>query len=648
MYNQRVTIYFTKNRSGTAMKYVILGTAGHVDHGKTSLVRALTGVNTDRLKEETARGITIELGFAPFDLPGGQRVGIVDVPGHEKFIKNMLAGATGVDFVLFVIAADEGVMPQTREHMDILRLLGVSRGIVVLTKIDMVDEEWMELVRDDISEYIKDSPLKDAPICEVSSVTGAGMPELLERISELCLEVAERPSAGICRLAVDRVFVMTGFGTVVTGTLWGGSIKSGDTLELHPIGKKARVRSLQVHGETCETAYAGQRVAVCLAGIEKATVERGSWLAAPGALQKNNRLDIMLELLPDAPELKHHARVHVHHGTDEVLARIKLFDRDTLESGQSCFAQLELETALTALPGDRLVLRFYSPVFTIGGGVILDAAATRHKRKMAESRISRLEALYSGDPQKMILTSIDKGEIPWRMRQIADSMQISVSDAAEHVAAMIEHGSLLLIGDDYYLTATCAESHIKKLTSWLEGYFKSYPMRFGAPKKEAAQANFTKMDQKQYTSFFKYIDSLDKFFQDETTIRLKDWKPILKAEQTAIIEKIREMYSRSMFSPPLWSEAVAELSISAKEQGEFLQWFLRSGELVSIYENVLYRQDALDEAEAVLRKNSVDGGFTLGEARDALGTTRKFAQQIGEYFDLIKKTYWDGQRHYWS
>ena len=238
------------------MKHIILGTAGHVDHGKTTLVRYITGVNTDRFKEELSRGITIDLGFAPFTLPDGQRIGIVDVPGHERFIKNMLAGATGIDIVLFVIAADEGVMPQTREHMDILRLLGVNRGVVVLTKIDAVDEEWMELVREDVGEFLRESPLKDAPVLGVSSVTGEGIPELLDAISRLCAQVQERSSAGICRLAIDRVFTMSGFGTVVTGTLWGGTISQGDNLELLPARKQARVRSLQVHGEKRDEVYA--------------------------------------------------------------------------------------------------------------------------------------------------------------------------------------------------------------------------------------------------------------------------------------------------------------------------------------------------------------------------------------------------------
>ena len=628
-------------------KHVIIGTAGHVDHGKTALVRRITGVNTDRLKEEARRGITIDLGFAPFVLPGGQKVGIVDVPGHERFVKNMLAGATGIDLVLFVIAADEGVMPQTREHMDILRLLGVDRGVVVLTKIDMVDDQWLELVREDVGEYLKNSPLEDAQVIEVSSVTGYGIPALLDAVSDLCDDVSQRSSAGVCRLAVDRVFTMAGFGTVVTGTLWSGSVKQGETLELLPAGKQARVRTLQVHGEKREEAYAGERVAVCLTGIDKASVERGSWLATPDTLLKANRLDIRLELLPGAPEMKHNTRVHVHHGTDEVLARVKLLEKNTLMPGGSCFAQLELESPLTALPGDRVILRFYSPMFTIGGGLILDAAAVRHKRRSLDSAISRLTALHGGDPGDVLVASMVSDECLWRIPQIASLLQISVGQAQELVRDMTDSGKLLSMPDGFYFPRILAEKSWESLLSWLHKYFAARPMRFGAPKKEAAQAIFPKMEQKQLRSLFQYLEGVEAFEQDDTTIRPAGRKPVVTDGQLRIIAAVSDLYDKSPFSPPLWSEAAAAAGIPVKEQGEFLQWFLRGGEMVRVSDDVIYMRKALDTAEALLRDASSNGGFSLAEARDVLGTTRKFAQQICEYFDLTKLTYWDRERHRW-
>ncbi|NLA87328.1 MAG: selenocysteine-specific translation elongation factor [Clostridiales bacterium] len=628
------------------MKHIILGTAGHVDHGKTTLVRYITGVNTDRFKEEISRGITIDLGFAPFVLPDGQRIGIVDVPGHERFIKNMLAGATGIDIVLFVIAADEGIMPQTREHMDILRLLGIDRGVVVLTKIDAVDEQWLELVREDVNEYLRETPLKDAPVLEVSSVTGEGIPALLDSISELCAQVRERSSAGMSRLAVDRVFTMSGFGTVVTGTLWGGSIRQGDTLELLPARKQARVRSLQVHGEKRDMVYAGERVAVNLTGVEKSFVERGSWLAAPGALRDSRRVDLRLELLNDAPEISQRTRVHVHHGTAEVLARVILLDRKSLAPGESCFAQLELEEPLSALPGDRVVVRFYSPLFTIGGGIILDAAALKYKRRFMEYELSRLAALYSGDPEQILLVLMKKDKNPWQMTHIASRLQISEQDTEELVRKMAVKGQLLSLGDGYFFPAQTAENLRNDLASWLDGYFKRYPMRFGASKKEIAQNHFPKMEQKQQRAIFRYLANTGGFEQDETTIWLAGRKPEISAAQAETIGGIRKLYQEAPFAPPLWSEAVAAFSISDREQGEFLQWFLRSGEMVRISDNVVYTRDALNKAEATLRER-FPGGFSLAEARDILGTTRKYAQQIGEYFDLIKVTYWDGERHIW-
>jgi selenocysteine-specific elongation factor len=629
------------------VKHIILGTAGHVDHGKTALVRYITGVNTDRLKEEIARGITIELGFAPFVLPDGQRIGIVDVPGHEKFIKNMLAGATGIDLVLFVIAADEGVMPQTREHMDILRLLGISRGVVVLTKIDAVDAEWLALVREDVGEYLKETPLRDAPVLEVSSVTGQGVPALLDAVADLCAQVQERSPAGVCRLAVDRVFTMSGFGTVLTGTLWGGMIRQGDTLELLPGRKQARVRSLQVHGEKRSEVYAGERVAVNLTGIEKAVVERGSWLTAPGALRDSSRIDIRLELLPGAPEITQRTRVHVHHGTAEVLGRLIMLDRSVLAPGENCFAQLELEKPLTVLPGDRVVLRFYSPMFTIGGGTVLDAAAFKYKRRFIENELSRLAALHSGDPRQILLVSMMRDGLPWQLPLVAACLQTSEEDAGELVREMVRNGDLLSLRDGYLLPAETAEKLRNKLAAWLEAYFSRFPMRFGAPKKEAAQNHFPKMDQKQQRILFQYLDTSGGFGQDETMIWPAGWKPVITAGQAAVLDGIRKLYQETPFSPPFWSEAVTSFKVSDKEQGEYLQWFLRSGEMLRLSENVVYLRSAMEEAETILRAHSPNGSFTLAEARDVLGTTRKYAQQIGEYFDLVKVTYWDGERHAW-
>ncbi len=628
-------------------KRIILGTAGHVDHGKTALVRYMTGVNTDRLKEEQTRGITIELGFAPFDLPDGQRIGIVDVPGHEKFIRNMLAGTTGIDMVLFVIAADEGVMPQTREHMDILRLLGVSRGVVALTKIDLVDGEWLELVREDVAEYLKDSPLRDAPVVEVSSVTGQGVDELIRAIGEKCAEVPPRSSRGIARLAIDRAFTMSGFGTVVTGTLWSGSIRLGDTMELLPAGREVRVRSLQVHGEKRETAEAGERVAVNLPGVEKETAERGGWLMTPGAMEESRRIDVRLELLPSAPEMKNRSRVHVHHGTAEALARVVLLDRDSLPPGESCYAQLELETPLAVLPEDRMIFRFYSPVVTIGGGTVLDPGAHKHRRKRLEEDLGRLGALQSGDPERILLTSMKKEAEPWTMARMAACFASDEAAAEAAAEKLTAEGLLAALPEETWMEASALQSLTEKLEGWLRDYFGKYPLRFSVSKREAAQVHFPHMDPRQQRALLRHLEELGMIAQDETGLWPAGWTPKPDSRQQSIMDRVRSLYRETPLTPPRWSEAVAALQIPEREQGEILTWFLRSGELVRLSGDAVISRAALREAEETLRRGTGGEPFTLAQARDLLGCPRKQAQQLMEYFDLTKLTRWDGEKRHW-
>ena len=440
---------------------------------------------------------------------------------------------------------------------------------------------------------------------------------------------------------------MAGFGTVVTGTLWGGSIKTGDSLEILPSRKQARVRSLQVHGEKREEAFAGERVAVNLTGIEKEFVERGSWITEPSALKENMRIDIRLELIDNVPEISHRMRVHVHHGTTEVLARVKLLDTSVLAPGKSCFAQLELEEPLTAMPGDRVILRFYSPMFTIGGGTVLDPAAARHKRRQLEGNLSRLEALHSGDPKQILLASMIKDGLPWQLQDAASSLQTGSDNAKLILDELLDSNTLLSLSDGYYFPVSSMDSLIKKAELWLNDYCKKWPMRFGAPKKEAAQFLLSKMDTKQQRAIFQHFDSIGKFEQDDKAIWLTGYTPDLNSEQQKIIDSIQAIYDKAPLTPPTWTEVVSELDIPAKMQGEYLQWFHRSNRLIRVADGVHYTPAALNEAEKTLR-TTAPGGYTLGEARDILGTSRKFAQKIGEYFDLIKLTYWDGDKHYWK
>ncbi|HHW15141.1 MAG TPA: selenocysteine-specific translation elongation factor, partial [Firmicutes bacterium] len=361
------------------MRHVVIGTAGHVDHGKTTLVQRLTGVNTDRLKEERERGLTIELGFAPFRLPSGRQAAIVDVPGHERFIHHMLAGAAGIDLVLLVVAADEGVMPQTIEHLDILTLLQVERGIIVLNKIDLVEPEWRDLVAEEIREKVKGTALAEAPIVPVSAATGEGVDRLVALIDELTAG-EYRVKSSVLRLPIDRVFAIQGHGTVVTGTLWGGRLHPGDTVVLLPSGKTARVRQVQVHGRPVEEAEAGHRTALNLGGVDKEDISRGEVVAAPGELASTRLVDVRLSVLARAPHgLAHRDQVRFHAGTSEVLARVRLLDRDEVDPGESAWAQLHLAEPVVAVRGDLFVVRSYSPARTLGGGRIIDAHPPRHR-----------------------------------------------------------------------------------------------------------------------------------------------------------------------------------------------------------------------------------------------------------------------------
>jgi selenocysteine-specific elongation factor len=383
-------------------KPIILGTAGHIDHGKTSLIRSLTGIDTDRLKEEKARGITIELGFAHLTLPSGELMGIVDVPGHEKFVRHMVAGATGIDMVALVIAADEGVMPQTREHMDICQLLGVRSGLIVLTKVDLAGAEWLELVEEDVREFVKGTFLEGAPLVHFSALNLKGTEEVLAAISDVASSLAERQSGGLFRMPLDRVFTMRGFGTVVTGTPISGTLTLGDTVQIFPGSLTAKIRGLEVHNERVTQVSAGLRSAINLQGVSKEDVKRGQVLSLEKSLLPSRSMDVWLQYLSNNEKpLKNRSRIRFHVGTAEILGRALLLDSETLAPGRSGLAQIQLEEETTALSGDRFVLRSYSPVRTIAGGEILHPRPTRHKR-FQESVIADLNTLHEGDPIKKL------------------------------------------------------------------------------------------------------------------------------------------------------------------------------------------------------------------------------------------------------
>ncbi len=378
------------------MRPVVIGTAGHIDHGKTALVRRLTGIDTDRLKEEKERGISIDLGFAHRTLPSGRRIAIVDVPGHERFVKNMLAGATGIDLVLLVVAADEGIMPQTREHLAIVNLLQIRRGVVALTKSDLVDEETLGVVMAEVEALLAPTPLRGIPIVSFSAVSGDGLEPLLDALDEAAGEAVGREESGPARLPIDRVFPVEGIGTVVTGTLWSGTVRPGDSLELLPAGKQVRVRQAQVHDRTVEAAHAGQRVALAIHGVPREQIERGDWLATPGTLRPSHILDVRIELLPSAPKpLGSRSRLRCHLGASEILGRAVLYDGDILSPGASSWAQLRLERAAVSSAGDRIVIRSCSPATTIAGATVVDPSPRKRAKLTPEDWVP-LETLHPG------------------------------------------------------------------------------------------------------------------------------------------------------------------------------------------------------------------------------------------------------------
>ncbi|MHB8924445.1 MAG: selenocysteine-specific translation elongation factor [Coriobacteriia bacterium] len=458
---------------------LVLGTAGHIDHGKSSLVRALTGTDPDRLPEEKERGVTIELGFARLELPSGRSMGVVDVPGHEKFVRQMVAGATGIDVVMLVVAADDGVMPQTREHLAILDLLGIPKGVVALTKADLADEDWIELVTEDIRQLLVGTSIEGASIVAVSSKTGAGLPELLAAIDEVATEAEARQSKLPMRLPVDRVFTIAGAGTVVTGTLWSGSAAKDDAVEVYPGGKRGRIRSVQMHSAQVNRANAGNRVALNIAGLERDEIDRGDIIAEPGSLTVTDRIDAYVTYLASEEKpFESGARVHVHHGTREVLGRLLLMDADILRPGERGYAQLRLEEPLAPRYDDRFIIRSYSPMWTIGGGVVLDVLPPRRTRLKPHER-ELLDALVAHDLSGAALGLLASRALPMTSAQVAAALGVTRAGVADDLnKALLER---LKVGTEtYFVTQDAQDGLLAALERELVAFHDANPKATGA------------------------------------------------------------------------------------------------------------------------------------------------------------------------
>jgi len=632
------------------MKHVIVGTAGHIDHGKTTLIKALTGRNTDRLKEEQERGISIDLGFTYFELPRGKRVGIIDVPGHEKFIKNMLAGVAGIDIVMLVIAADEGVMPQTVEHLAILDLIGVDKGFVVLTKTDLVDEEWIEMVKEDIREKLAGTFLEGAPIVPVSSTKKTGIDEVINLIDKLSMEIEDRQVDDMPRLPIDRVFSVQGFGTVVTGTLLSGLINVGDEVEIFPKNIIGRIRSLQVHGVNTETAYAGQRVAINLAGVKKDDIERGDVVAPVNSMKATNMLDVKVKAIDSIDRIiENRTRLRLYIGTKEVLTRIVLLDREELNPGEEAYAQLRLEESVVAKRGDRFILRFYSPMFTIGGGEILEPNPAKKKR-YDQKAIEELKIKEKGDLKDVIEKIIlDNSKAFPTIKEISKSTAMLEEKVMMDVNNLKEEGKVVLFNltKDLHVIHMDYYNYIKSMIlNHLEQYHKRFPLRIGVLKEEIRSKY---LNNAKPLVGEKLIDLLIKegcIEQRNESLCLKGFEIKYDERQKRIKEDIIDIFRKASFSTPKKEELINKMAyVDEKEVEEVFGSLINSGEIIKLSEDIYLYKENIEKAIALLKEYLDENGFvTVAQFRDILNTNRKTALALLEYFDYLKITKRDGDK----
>ena len=622
------------------MKQIILGTAGHIDHGKTSLIKALSGIDTDRLKEEKERGITIELGFAHLALPGGKVLGIVDVPGHEKFVKNMVAGATGIDLVALVIAADEGVMPQTREHLEICRLLNIRHGLVILTKIDMVDRDWLDLVREDVSEYISGSFLEKAPIIEASSVTGEGLEDVLKALDVMVQEIPERELGHIFRLPIDRVFTMKGFGTVITGTTVSGKIRTGEEVTIYPQEIGSKVRGVQVHNAEVEEVHAGVRTAVNLQGIERIAVKRGNIVATKGGLRPTFMVDVNLLLLENATsKLKNRAKVRFHTGTSEIISTVVLLDRDVLEPGETCFAQLRLDEPTAILKKDRFVLRSYSPVRTIGGGEILHALP-RKKKRFSEAALSELRSLSRGELSDILevfvslgrYQGVDEETLPFLANTSKKKLEgILNTLMAQKKIIQYDKEGRTLIHSDFYNDAK------NRIVETIAKYHEDYPLKAGLSKEELRSKAVETANIKLFNHLMGRLAAEGAVVQEKESVRLTTHRVTLAEDQEKTKKELEGIYRRGWLQPPYFKEI--EDKFPEKTGADVLEVMVKEGNLIKIKEGLFFHKEAIEDLKAklidFLQKN---GEITTPIFKEMTGASRKYTIPLIEYFDGTQVT----------
>jgi len=629
------------------MKNFIIGTAGHIDHGKTELIKALTGIDTDRLKEEKERGISIELGFADIELPGGMTAGVVDVPGHEHFVKNMLAGATGFDMVLLVVAADDGVMPQTTEHLAIVDLLGVEEGVVVITKADLVEDDMLELVKEDVLEAVAGTALEGAEIVVTSSRTGQGLDELRETIVKAAGRVGIRNSQGPFRLPVDRVFTLKGIGTVITGTLWEGSVADGDEALIQPSGRKVRVRNIQVHGEDVERAYAGQRVALNLPGISTEEIERGDVIGTPAYLHPTLMLDGLLYLIDSSPRpLKNRTRVRFHHGTREVMARVVLLGgREELLPGESSYVQFRLERPVIALYKDRYILRSYSPITTIGGGQVLDSHPRKHRHHQA-AILENLEKREEGIPEELILLVVEERGLPLSRRELLSWTEMGEAELGPALEGLLSRDGMAEIagdGDPMYVTPSILSSLQERMTSLTAELHDANPLKPGIEKEALRQRLDAGLGMDVFEALLRSAVSAGKLEVEAGKVRLAGRGRSLSAEESARKDELLQAIREGEFSPPLFKEMLERTGLDKNKLRDILGILLEEGEIEQINPDYFVSRGRIAEAEERIRSHlSSRDTLEVSDVRDMLGASRKYAIPLLEFMDRRRVTRRDG------
>lgn len=625
------------------MKNIIVGTAGHIDHGKTTLIKALTGRNTDRWEEEQRRGITIDLGFTYFDLKNGDRVGIIDVPGHEKFINNMVAGVVGMDLVLLVVAADEGIMPQTREHMDILGLLGIKKSILVINKCDLVDEEWLELVEEEIQEELEGTFLEGAPVVKVSAVTGQGLDELTDTIQQLMSdEVVAKDTQTIPRLPIDRAFTLSGFGTIITGTLISGTITREDVLEMYPIGKECKIRNIQVHGQNQDKCYAGQRVAINLSNVKKKEIRRGCVLAPKNSMKNTDLLDVKLKVLEDSMRiLTNHERLHLYTGTSEILCRAVLLDKEQIGPGEEGLVQLRLEEEIAVKRGDRFVVRFYSPMETIGGGIVLEPNPVRKKRFDAQA-IEELKKKESGSLGDVMELQIkEHGDTMITLAELAKVMAHSVDELKEYLEELEESGTIFVfpMKKDTYLWHRDSEFAVRqKIEETLQKYHSEHPYRYGMKKAEIHNTFLKKIKPNIFDAYIERMTGENVYGRREEYLSLPGYEVPKDAMYLQTEKLIEDTFEKAGYDFVRFSE-IDFGKIPRQTAEDVVLMMIDEGKVLRINEEMFTMKHLMDEAKEKIQNHLKEGNLiTIAQVRDMFSTSRKSAKPILEYMDSIKVT----------